>query len=118
MRLPRVRITVRRMMLAAAVVAACLSFGARAQRLRSTAEGQVRQYSARLARGHGRSTPEEWREYQKAEADLHKADFLESFGIVVMILIPILAAGVLLWPGRRPAPAPNHPATPDDPRGP
>ena len=93
------------MMLAAAVVAACLSFGARAHRLRSSAEDQVRQYSSRLARRHGRSTPEEWRAYQKAESDLHKADFLESFGIVVMILGPLLGAAVLLWPGRRPGPA-------------
>lgn len=111
MRLPRVKFTVRRMMVAAALVAACLSFAARADHLREVAKGRVQHSSARLARGiGGKPTPEDWREYQEAEADLHKADFLESFGIVVTILVPFAGAGVLLWPRRR-HPAPGGDAT-------
>jgi hypothetical protein len=101
-RLPRVKFTVRRMMVTAALVAACLSFAARADHLRRVAKGRVQHSSAQLARGlGGRPTPEAWREYQEAEADLHKADFLESFGIVVTILVPFAGLAVLLWPGRR-----------------
>jgi hypothetical protein len=101
-RLPRVKFTVRRMMLAAALVAACLSFAARADHLRRVAKDRVQRSSARFARGaDGRPNPVDWQEYREAEADLHKADFLESFGIVVTILVPFAGLAVLLWPGRR-----------------
>ena len=102
MQYPRVKFTVRRMMLATALVAACLSFAARADHLRRVALGRVQHSFARFAQGiDGRPDPADWQEYQEAQADLHKADFLESFGIVVTILVPFVAAAALLWPGRR-----------------
>jgi hypothetical protein len=88
-------------MIAAAVVAACLSFAARADRLRTVARQQVDRSSARLVRSHGAATAEDWREFQRAQADLLKADFLESFGIVVAILIPVVLAALALR-ARRP----------------
>jgi hypothetical protein len=94
------------MMVAAAVVAACLSFAARADRLRVVAREQVHQSSARLVRGHGKATAEDWREYQRAQDELLKADFLESFGIVVAILVPVMVVVLTLRsrrPGIRPA---------------
>ncbi len=109
-RLPRLRLTVRRMMVAAAVVAACLSFAARADRLRTVASEQVHQSSARLVRAHGKSTAEDWREYQRAQDDLLKADFLESFGIVVAILVTGVVAVLAVRP-KRPVPPRGEDAT-------
>jgi hypothetical protein len=93
------------MMVASAIVAACLSFASRADRLRRVASEQVHQSSTRLHRAHGTATAEDWREYQKAQDDLLKADFLESFGLVVAILLPVVIAALALRP-RRPAPPP------------
>jgi hypothetical protein len=93
-------------MIAAVVVAVCLSFVVRAERLRAVASEKVHQFS-RLARGRGTATAEDWQAYHKAQEDLLKADFLESFGVVVMILVPV--AGVALAVrSRRATPAPSE----------
>lgn len=105
MRQPGVRLTVRQLMVAAAVVAGCLSFAARAERLRGLANARVSQHRARVARGGPGASAEDWRGYQRAQDDLLKADFLESFGIVTAILVPVAGVGFLAWKGRRREPS-------------
>jgi hypothetical protein len=95
-------------MVAAAVVAVCLSFVVRAERLRAVATGQVQRY-VRVIRNQsqGAATAEDWRAYQKAQQDLLKADFLESFGLVVLILVPVVGVALVLRL-RKVAPSPSE----------